>query len=318
MNRLVDLAYAAGWAAIKRLPEPAAYSVFDRIGRQVWRRRGRGVIQLERNLRRVVGPGVPDADLHQLSRQAMASYFRYWCEVFRLPVWSVDKVVGAVRTENEKSFRAGMESGRGVIAALPHLANWDLAGAWACMTGAPLTTVAERLRPESLYGRFVAYRESLGMEVLPADGGRSVFTTLQARLRAGKLVCLVADRDLSASGIAVGFFGETARMPPGPAALAISTGACLMPVALSYEHTAMRIHFQDEIQVPPDGTNRAKIATMTQRLADAYAEGIAAQPHDWHMLQRLWPADSAANGGAWSGAQDVGAGGVPVDTEATG
>jgi phosphatidylinositol dimannoside acyltransferase len=290
-KRAVDAAYAAGWAAIKLLPEPAAYATFAAIGDYVWRRRGRGVTQLERNLHRVVGPSATPDQVRELSRRAMRSYCRYWCDVFRLPVWSRERVVASVTTENEKVFRAGLESGRGLIVALPHSANWDLAGAWACLTAAPLTTVAERLHPESLYDRFLAYREMLGMEVLPADGGRSVFTTLQARLRAGGLVCLVADRDLSASGVAVRFFAEPARMPPGPAALAISTGAVLLPAALSYTVEGLSIRFQDEISVPADGVNRAKIAIMTQQLADAYAEGIAARPEDWHMLQRFWPAD---------------------------
>jgi phosphatidylinositol dimannoside acyltransferase len=290
-KRAVDAAYAAGWAAIKLLPERAAYATFAVIGDHVWRRRGRRVTQLERNLRRVVGPSATPEQMRELSRRAMRSYCRYWCDVFRLPVWSRERVVASVTTENEKVFRAGLESGRGLIVALPHLANWDLAGAWACLTAAPLTTVAERLHPESLYDRFVAYRELLGMEVLPADGGRSVFTTLQARLRAGGLVCLVADRDLSASGVAVNFFGEPARVPPGPAALAISTGAALVPAALSYTVEGLSIRFQDEISVPTEGVNRAKIAIMAQQLADAYAEGIAARPEDWHMLQRFWPAD---------------------------
>jgi KDO2-lipid IV(A) lauroyltransferase len=292
-NRAVDAAYAAGWAAIKRLPERAAYATFAGIGDHVWRRRGRGVTQLERNLRRVVGASATPEQMRELSRRAMRSYCRYWCDVFRLPVWSRERVVASVTTENEKVFRAGLDSGHGLIVALPHSANWDLAGAWACLTAAPLTTVAERLHPESLYDRFVAYRELLGMEVLPADGGRSIFTTLQARLRAGGLVCLVADRDLSASGVAVSFFAEPARMPPGPAALAISTGAALVPAALSYTVEGLSIRFQDEIPVPAEGVNRAKIAIMTQQLADAYAEGIAARPEDWHMLQRFWPADLA-------------------------
>jgi KDO2-lipid IV(A) lauroyltransferase len=290
-NRAADAAYAAGWMAIKRLPERPAYAIFERIADQVWRRRGPAVTQLERNLGRIVGRDTPEPELRELSRRAMRSYCRYWCDVFRLPVWSRERVIASVTTENEEVFRAGLRTGRGLIVPLPHSANWDLAGAWACLTGAPLTTVAERLRPESLYDRFVAYREGLGMEVLPADGGRSVFTTLQARLRAGGLVCLVADRDLSASGVRVEFFGETAQMPPGPAALAISTGAGLLPAALSYQPDGLLVRFQDEIPVPTEGSNREKIAVMTQRLADAYAKGIAARPEDWHMLQRFWPAD---------------------------
>ena len=102
------------------------------------------------------------------------------------------------------------------------MANWDLAGAWVTTElETPFTTVAERLKPETLYDRFVAYREGLGMEVLPHSGG-TAFGTLARRLRDGGLVCLVAERDLSASGVEVRFFGEAdpdARRarPAGPA-----------------------------------------------------------------------------------------------------
>src|SRR5262249_61043990 len=84
----------------------------------------------------------------------------------------------------------------------------------------------------SLFDRFVAYRESLGMEVLPLTGGASPWAPLARRLRWGRGVCLVADRDLSRNGVDVSFFGETARMPGGPALLAATTGAVLLPVAL--------------------------------------------------------------------------------------
>src|SRR5207244_10398543 len=117
-----------------------------------------------------------------------------------------------------------------------HSGNWDVAAVWLIHHGIPFTTVAERLRPESLYRRFVAYRESLGMEVLPLTGGaRPASEVLAERLRAGRMICLVGDRDLSGSGVRVDFFGEPATMPAGPALLAVTTGAALMPVGLRYE-----------------------------------------------------------------------------------
>lgn len=296
MHRLTDAAFALAWAIVKLLPERIAHALANLGADMAWRRRGRGVVQLERNLRRVVGPDPSDDDLRALSRRALRSYGRYWCEAFRLPVWSSSRVIAAVRTEDEKIFRDLIASGRGIVAALPHMANWDLAGAWACMTGAPLTTVAERLRPESLFDRFVAYREGLGMEVLPADGGREVFTTLQQRLRDGGLVCLVADRDMTASGLEIDFFGETASVPSGPAALAVSTGAALMPVSLWYEPNRMVVKFHEEIPVPESGGSREKILSMTHELVRIYEAAIAAHPEDWHMLQRFWPADRRRGG----------------------
>ncbi|CAM5586792.1 lipid A biosynthesis lauroyl acyltransferase [Streptomyces avidinii] len=235
---------------------------------------------------------VPDAGperLRELSQAGMRSYMRYWMESFRLPTMDPRRFSTEVRFQDEHLLREAIASGRGVVVALPHLANWDLAGAWAIgHIGVPFTTVAERLKPESLYDRFVAYRESLGMEVLPHSGG-AAFGTLARRLRSGGLVCLVADRDLSASGVEVDFFGATARMPAGPALLAQQTGAVLLPATLHYGDTPTmygRIH--PEVEVPKTGTRTEKTTVMTQALADAFAWGIAEHPEDWHMLQRLW------------------------------
>jgi KDO2-lipid IV(A) lauroyltransferase len=106
------------------------------------------------------------------------------------------------------------------------------------------------------------------------------------------MVCLVGDRDLSASGVRVRFMDEATRMPAGPAALAVQTGAALLPVTLWYDGTPVmqgRVH--PEIEVPAEGGRREKIAAMTQALADVWAEAIREHPQDWHMLQRFWLAD---------------------------
>lgn len=259
-----------------------------RIADFAWKRRGKSVLRLESNLARVVPDAGPER-LRELSQAGMRSYMRYWMESFRLPTMDPKRFSTDVEFTDEHLLREALDSGRGVIVALPHLANWDLAGAWAIgHMNAPFTTVAERLKPETLYDRFVAYRESLGMEVLPHSGG-AAFGTLARRLRSGGLVCLVADRDLSASGVEVDFFGATARMPAGPALLAQQTGAVLLPATLHYGDTPKmygRIH--PEVEVPKTGTRTEKTTVMTQAVADAFASGIAEHPEDWHMLQRLW------------------------------
>jgi len=284
----VDAAYSAGWAILRKLPGPAAFGLLRGLADVAWRRRTKGVRQLRRNLGRV-RPDLDDAQLDQLTRAGMRSYFRYWCEAFRLPDLRPDDIDRAVVTHGEEAFWAGVRSGRGLVAALPHMANWDFAGAWAGIHGTRVTAVAERLRPESLFDRFVAYREALGMEILPASGGDDPMPALAERLRAGGLVCLVADRDLSTRGVEVSFFGEQTRMPAGAAALAVRTGAALMPVTMWYDGPTMHIHFHDVLE-QPEGSRNA-IRTLTQMLADAFASGIAEHPEDWHMLQRLWIAD---------------------------
>jgi lauroyl/myristoyl acyltransferase len=295
-DRAVDAAYAVGWTVVRKMPSRPARLLFDQIADQAWRRRGKGVLRLERNLRRVVGEQLSEAELRALSRRGMRSYLRYWLEAFRLPEMSPEQIDAGAEVTGWEKIIATLDSGRGVILALPHMGNYDHAGAWITQRGAPFTTVMERLRPESLYERFVAYRESLGMEILPLTGpsGKptaSVFGTLARRLRDAKLVCLVADRDLSATGIEVGFFGRPARMVGGPAALAVQTGAALMPVTTWFTRDGWGILVHEEISVPGDGDRKDKIRRMTQELADAFAEGIADHPEDWHMLQRVWVED---------------------------
>ncbi|MFI8118985.1 phosphatidylinositol mannoside acyltransferase [Streptomyces albidoflavus] len=290
-ERLSDALYGLGWSTVKKLPEPVAVRLGQTLADTVWKRRGKGVLRLEANLARVVPDAGPER-LAELSRAGMRSYLRYWMESFRLPAWSETRIKEGFEPEGLHHLTDGLAAGKGVILALPHLGNWDLAGAWVTRNlGVPFTTVAERLKPETLYDRFVAYREGLGMEVLPHTGG-SAFGTLARRLRAGGLVCLVADRDLSASGVEVTFFGDTARMPAGPAILAQQTGALLLPVTLWFDATpVMKGRVHPPVEVPEPGTRAEKTSLMTQALADAFAEGIADHPEDWHMLQRLWLAD---------------------------
>ncbi len=277
--RVADLltaaSYAGGWAFVRALPEPVAQRLFRSAADLAHRRGGRGVERLRANLARVA-PG------EDLSRAALRSYARYWCEVFRLPVTPIERVVERTSTVDEHLLREAVAAASGTIMALPHTGNWDAAGAWCGATGAPFTTVAERLRPESLYERFVAFREGLGMEVLPLTGGaRPPYEVLTERLVAGRTLCLLGDRDLTPRGVDVEFFGAAARMPAGPAALALATGARLLPVTLSFTPGGWQIRFHPYVP-------HSDVPTMTQAMADAFAAGIAESPADWHMLQRFW------------------------------
>ena len=281
-ERVVDAGFAAGWAAVKAVPHPVAAGAFRAAAGVAVRRDGPGVRRLRANLRRVAGPEVGEAELDALLRRGMRSYARYWRATIR------------ERTDFRGAdiLDAGIASGRGVVCALPHMGNWDAAGVWLVDHGARFTTVAERLRPESLYRRFLAYREGLGMEVIPLTGGaRPPSDVLAERLRAGGVVCLLGDRDLTRRGVDVRFFGETARMPAGPALVAATTGAALLPVGLWFTPDGWGVRVHPELPIGTGGRLRDRVIGATQAMADVFAAEIAERPHDWHMLQRLWVAD---------------------------
>ena len=298
-DRLVNAAFTAGWSLVCRLPESWARALFD-VGADIaWRRQGGGVQVLEGNLIRILrtdsGDSIDGKELRTLSRAVMRSYARYYMEAFRLPVIPLERVREGmhINQPNVDVALEHMKNGRGVIFALPHMGDFEQAALWINQTGAgSLTTVMERLKPETVYEKFLKFREGLGMEVLPTTGGPNPFGVLARRLRAGKLVCLVADRDLSDTGIEVDFFGEKALLPAGPAALAVQTGAALMPVSCWFiGESEWGAKVYDEIPVPATGTRAEKVAAMTQAMANAFEQSIREHPENWHMLQKVFVND---------------------------
>jgi phosphatidylinositol dimannoside acyltransferase len=283
---MTDWGYATGWMMVRAMPEFAARNVFD--AGALYASRNGGPAQLRKNLARVIGVAPKDVP-GSLMRASLASYARYWREAFRLPTMDLHAVGQelAKTVVGDEHLGAALAQGRGAVLALPHSGNWDMAGVWLAQTRGTFTTVAERLKPESLYRRFIGYRESLGFEVIPLSGGEQPpFQLLSERLRDNKAVCLMAERDLSRSGVQVNFFGEPTRMPAGSAKLAITTGAALLPVHCWYAGDATRI----EIYPPLDCTG-GDVGVIIQALADIFARNIAEYPADWHMLQPQWLAD---------------------------
>jgi phosphatidylinositol dimannoside acyltransferase len=288
-GRWVERGYAAGWRLVRALPEPVGRALFRAAADTAHRRRGPAVQRLERNLRRVVGPEASAAELDGLLRAGLRSYARYWLEAFRLPSLSKQQRLRRFRLAGHELLGEAVANGTGAVVALPHAGNWDVAGAWVAAMGWPITTVAERLRPEALYERFLAFREGLGMRIIPLNGGqRPPLELLEEALKEGHVVPLLADRDLSARGIEVDFLGGRTRLPAGPAILALRTGAPLFTVDMWYERDAACGRLHGPLALPTEGPLDQRVRTLTQRIADNLGAGIAANPADWHMLQKLW------------------------------
>lgn len=278
------LAYLLGWKFIGVLPEKLAYRLFSKIADSMYSKNGKSVRRLRSNYS-VINPELSPEDLEKLVISGLESYMRYWCDTFRIHRWSRERIASTVSTNRDDLLRNPMREGRGVVIALPHSGNWDHAGAYFCNEGFPLVTVAEVLKPEKLFKKFLNYREEMGFEVLGLDS--RAFVTLVKRAREKRLIALVADRDLSASGIEVSFFGHTAKMPAGPAILAIKEGLPLVVAHVSYTDAGIHIDFI-EIEISSSEIEGEQIKETVQSIAAAFEIGIRQRPEDWHMLQRIW------------------------------
>lgn len=289
-DKAIEWGYAAAWRSVRLLPQRAASAVFRLGADRAVAKRGPGIQRLAINLRQVVGPEMPADVFDLLVRDAMRSYARYWLEAFRLPSRTTEQHRTGFTLHGGEILVERCKQGLGTVLALPHGGNWDAAGAWVAAMGMPITTVAERLKPEAIYERFLAFREGLGMEILPLTGGRPVLDVLADRVNAGTVVPLLAERDFSARGVEVTFFGQRTKMPAGPAILAIRTGAPLYVVDMWFEPAGPVGRMSAPLPLPPpdSGPLDMRVRQVTQMIADHFAEGIARHAVDWHMLAKMF------------------------------
>ena len=287
-DRLLVWAFRTAWRWLPKVPESTAKRVFNVLADVLWIRNGPDVQLLQRNLARVQGVHAPA--VRDLTRTAMRKYADYWRVLFQLSGWSEAEFASRVQIHNRDRVDAALAQGRGVIVASTHSGNWDVGGLAIAKTWGRVTTVAERLKPEELFDIFCAHRAPHGIEILPHRGGaRPASEILKERLEAGGLVALVSDRDLSRRGVEVSFFDGTSRMAAGPAALAVATGAILIPCAQWVDGDVAHVLAHAPIDVPQGDPDA--VAAVTQRLADVFARDITAHPADWHMLQPIWLED---------------------------
>jgi len=290
--RAAYLAYRAGAETARRLPEPLGRRL-ARLAAQVMERawvERRG--QVRRHLERVSGGALRGAQLDRATATVFENYARYWHEMFRLRPESGAALQHEVAVEGAEHLDDALASGRGAILALPHLGNWDVAGAWLAARIGRVTVVAEPVEPQDLFEWFVTTREALGLDVVPLGDGAAA--ALLRVLRQGGTVCLLCDRDLTGDGIEVELFGERTTMPAGPATLALRTGASLLPTATYFcGHRGHRVQIGEPLRVERRGRLRDDVTRVTQDLADHLETLIAAEPAQWLMMQPIWPSDLA-------------------------
>ncbi|MCL1900287.1 MAG: phosphatidylinositol mannoside acyltransferase [Promicromonosporaceae bacterium] len=301
--------FLLGWRLAPKVPEPVLRGTFNLLADLAWLRRGKGVRRLEANYAKI-RPELDRRALRRLSRRGMRSYLRYFREAFTLQSLTAEQVNRRVRLVGAENAPEVIEQGGAAVLALGHLGNWDLAGAFATPNIAPVLTVAERLKPQEVYEAFVGYRSSIGIEVLGL-GESGVFDALVAGARGRRrIICLLADRDLSHTGVEVRLAGHQAWVAAGPATVALRAGVRLHPTSSTYERVRgaerkavgspwrMVLHVHPAVAVPPlDGSlppeeaKREQVRAYTQAWVDVLGSVIKKHTEDWHMLQRVFSAD---------------------------
>jgi KDO2-lipid IV(A) lauroyltransferase len=278
-----------GAGLIALLPASVARGL-GRTGGEVWHRLAKGRRSMaERHMRRVLGNG---ADPVRAAQSVMRSYGRYYAEALWATGGRIEEMRRHTTVDGLELILEARDQGRGMVYALPHVGNWESAAPVAVAEGVPVVAVAEKLANHRITDWFTAMRAEFGIEIVLATGATEVMRKLEAALNANKAVALLSDRDLKQRGVEVEFFGEKTTLPPGPATLALRTGAPLFPVATYFDgNDGYRVVVKPAIPVPVEGSRTEKVTAMTQALAKELEKLILAAPDQWHLVQPNWPSD---------------------------
>ncbi len=281
------LLYRLGRSVASAVPDAVLFGAAERLGTLAARANPKRRAVVRRNLARVVG----EREVERMVDAAFASYARYWAEALRLPKPGAEEIYRRTTVEGLDNMARYLDAGRGVIFVSPHLGSYDVAGAWVASHGWRVVAPAEDLEPPELFELFRKLRASVGVEVLPAGKGSTARTLLSA-LRSGAAVGLVADRDITGSGVEVEFFGEKTMLPNGPAILALRTGTPLIVGALNQRPGG---HYHAVILEPIDvDVGRAepdRVRTLTESVVQRMEQLITREPGQWHLFQPNWPSD---------------------------
>ncbi|MGO1594022.1 MAG: phosphatidylinositol mannoside acyltransferase [Ancrocorticia sp.] len=300
--------FALAQGAVDHLPESVGRGLFNVVGTVSGLSPMAGVRQLRKNQARL-RPGMNRLQALALSERAMRSYMRYYYEALRMKSLSKEQILARLSEVGTDKIRTEIAQGRSVTGALTHSGNWDLAGAWSNMAMAEVHTIAEKLEPPELYEGFLRFREGLGMTIYPLiKGGGALHSLARDMEEAPVFTPVLADRDLSSTGIEVQLAGHTMRVAAGPALLAQRTGVTIYPTFVHYERLrgerrkkagsawGVQITIADGIYAAttPESSaeeRREDLARMSQEWMSVLEPFLIAHLEDWHMLQKVFVDD---------------------------
>ncbi len=240
------------------------------------------------NQGRVLGRPADDPLVRASTREAFRRYARYWFDAFDVVGWPDEQIIERFTFDGWDNIEKALAGGRGVVAVLPHMGNWDAAGRAMMARKVPVVSVAEELRPARLYELFLEHRRDLGMEIFGLVQGGQVGRQLASSLSKNRVVALVADRDLGGRGVEVEMFGARRRLPIGPGLLSVSSGAPVIVAGVYETREGWHCILHEPIAIEPTGNRRADVTAITREIAKLFERVVSASPADWHLFQPGW------------------------------
>ena len=273
-------------AAMERLPRSWAYALAIVVARLAFLFARTARCRLEENLRAALPEATP-GELRRVAWLNFRNHSKAYADLMRLPSARVSDLRPLLKVSGEEHLDAALKLGKGVLVISAHMGSWEIAAAIWSATIAPVSLFAEVLEPVEMYEWYKNTRARLGISVLPLSlaGLRRVMEALDA----GEMVVTAIDRDILGSGLVLDFLGRPARIPTGPALLALRRGTPLLPVTVYRlpDDTYQAVGYEPVIATP-SADHEADVRRVTEELVRKMEEIVRDHPEQWHMPHRIF------------------------------
>lgn len=279
------------WVAGK-IPVRFSYAVGSLVGDLIyltWKRHSANAVS---NMRRVLGPDAPWQAVKRTARQSFHNYAKTLVDFLRFPYLDDNDIRKAVPiTYGVEHLLESQKRGKGALVISGHFGNWDMAGAIVLSYGVPLNAVSQTHEPKKMDDLVNGTREKAGMKIIRLETGslRQIFTALKKN----EAVTILFDKPEPDEGVAVHFFGETAYVPAGPAAIALKTGAAIL-IGYCMRRPGNKT-FYAAVEPPVEyerlltGDKARDIQIITQQIVSKMEQVIRRYPEQWYMFRQMWP-----------------------------
>jgi len=275
---LASAVLRAAELALPRVPDGAAVPLAETAGTVAYLARPHARRAVRANLR-VVVPDRADG----LVRRVFVEQARNYLEVFRIPRMAPDALLARIRVTGWEHLERASAEGRGVIVASAHLGPISLVGQMLVARGYATVLPVEEERSE--FQRAVnRARRAMGLQLVPTSGA---FAVVRA-LREGKIFGVLADRAVTGVGERVPFFGRDALLPSVHVALALRTGAPLIPAFSGRSAGALTASFEPPLELAATGDRDADVREGVRRWSGILERYVRTAPEQWTVFEEMW------------------------------
>lgn len=238
-------------------------------------------------LRQVFGSRFSERELSGIAWCAWRNFCFNAVEAMRVRSMTLEWVRKVVSDEGSKPVWDRVKTGRGVVVAVCHMGNWELAGVAACLMGVPMLTIARRQK-NPLTDRFLDHiRESTGLQVIYY--GSKELTRIVPALQKGKVLAILPDLRAKADSVRVEFLGTETDLPTGMARFAREAGVPIIPQLVLRQGWSRHCWKAFE-PIAPDPTldEKQDWQRMTQYVMDCFTHAIREHPDQYFWFNKRW------------------------------